>query len=635
MPSESINRQVLTLINGARQTLRLRHSWNGLWRGFLYGAAALALCIVIYKVAPVPPEILYFGAALCLVIPVAALIYGFSRPVTLEQAARYLDAKAGSAERFATFLEFQKSQRDWLPKIEAETSAAAAQAQSAALWKPSLPQVARYVMLVLAVTATLGFVPEYRSKKYLAKQQEQQNLKDTGEQLALFARRTLENKPPALPTTRQALEQISELGTNLATLTQADALKEVSAVKNALEEKLKEMQQAPPLKPLKSDDRQSLDPTAAREQQRTMKELEAALGKNTPESISNLKSDMKSLQDLARKAAADPNSAEAGQAGAAMEALAQKASQMGVSPEGLAEAIDAFKSGKFDQAAAKLDAAMREMEKMQAMAEALQNMKKNAVASSSSLPEQIENGEGDAARQRLTDMMQKLSSGSASPQEISKMMEEVAKAAAVSKDYEKLAKHLQDASKAMSQTQASQAVQQLAEAKKEIENLMQQSADMQALMDNLQALQKAQMAVSTGRSWGECKNPGFGPGGKPGRGVGTWTDDTGMLEYPEMSELWDNSNINRPDMDGRGHTDRGDMALSDKLDATRLKGQINPGAAMPSVSIKGLHIKGQSSVQYQEAVTAAQQEAQNALNHDQVPRAYQGAVKNYFDDLKK
>ena len=37
----------------------------------------------------------------------------------------------------------------------------------------------------------------------------------------------------------------------------------------------------------------------------------------------------------------------------------------------------------------------------------------------------------------------------------------------------------------------------------------------------------------------------------------------------------------------------------------------------------------------EEAAAAAQQEAQNALNQDQVPRAYQNAVRDYFDDLKK
>jgi len=45
--------------------------------------------------------------------------------------------------------------------------------------------------------------------------------------------------------------------------------------------------------------------------------------------------------------------------------------------------------------------------------------------------------------------------------------------------------------------------------------------------------------------------------------------------------------------------------------------------------------KGESSVKFEEAASGAQSEAQSALNQDQVPRVYQNAVKEYFDDLKK
>ena len=103
----------------------------------------------------------------------------------------------------------------------------------------------------------------------------------------------------------------------------------------------------------------------------------------------------------------------------------------------------------------------------------------------------------------------------------------------------------------------------------------------------------------------------------------------------KMSGLWDNSGVNRPDTDPRGLTDRGDPQLADNLAPTKLHGQISPGGPMPSITLKGVSIKGQSSVSYQEAATAAQSDAQSALNQDQVPRAYQGAVKDYFDDLKK
>jgi hypothetical protein len=117
--------------------------------------------------------------------------------------------------------------------------------------------------------------------------------------------------------------------------------------------------------------------------------------------------------------------------------------------------------------------------------------------------------------------------------------------------------------------------------------------------------------------------------------VGTWADDNLWLDDVENSGLWDNTGLQRPDMDPRGLTDRGEGTLSEGLTPTRVKGQISPGGQMPSINLRGLSIRGQSKVAYEEAVTSAQSEAQSALSQEKVPRAYQGAVRDYFDDLKE
>ena len=74
-----------------------------------------------------------------------------------------------------------------------------------------------------------------------------------------------------------------------------------------------------------------------------------------------------------------------------------------------------------------------------------------------------------------------------------------------------------------------------------------------------------------------------------------------------------------PDMDPRGITDRGEGELSDALKPTKVKGQFSPGGQMPSITFKGVSIKGQSKVAFEEAATAAQSEAQSALSQDKVP----------------
>jgi flavin-binding protein dodecin len=128
--------------------------------------------------------------------------------------------------------------------------------------------------------------------------------------------------------------------------------------------------------------------------------------------------------------------------------------------------------------------------------------------------------------------------------------------------------------------------------------------------------------------------PKAGKGGKPGSGVGTWADQDGGWNG-ELTGGWDNSGVQRPDTDPRGLTDRGEGELSDALKPTKVKGQFSPGGQMPSITLKGISIKGTSKVAYEEAVATAQSDAQSALSQEKVPRAYQGAVKDYFDDLKK
>src|SRR5204863_820660 len=124
-------------------------------------------------------------------------------------------------------------------------------------------------------------------------------------------------------------------------------------------------------------------------------------------------------------------------------------------------------------------------------------------------------------------------------------------------------------------------------------------------------------------------------GGKPGSGVGTWADETGWTYLPESMQAVDNSGVVRPDMDPRAPTDRGEGEHNPGLIPTKVRGQMSPGGSMPSITLKGVSIRGQSTIQFQDAAAAAQAEAESALNQDQVPRAYQNGVRDYFDDIKK
>ena len=185
-------------------------------------------------------------------------------------------------------------------------------------------------------------------------------------------------------------------------------------------------------------------------------------------------------------------------------------------------------------------------------------------------------------------------------------------------NYGKVAEHLANAAKAMEGGNKPGGAKSLAAAADELDKLMQQLGDAQELQASLDALNQASMCIGTCQGWRACLGPpAFRPGGKPSRGVGTWGDDS--AEWDGQSTAgWDNSGIERPGMDPRGHTDRnGD--LSDSLQPTKVKGQFTPGGQMPSITLKGVSIKGQSKVDYEQAATAAQSDAQSALSQEKVP----------------
>jgi hypothetical protein len=320
----------------------------------------------------------------------------------------------------------------------------------------------------------------------------------------------------------------------------------------------------------------------------------------------------------------------------AMAELASQAGAMGLDVAGLQEAMEALQSGDMGQLLQDLDAAFMDLEKLAQMSKAMQDLKRQLAEMGGSLAEQLDKGQGLAAYASVQRMMRELAKLDLSAEQMQEMLKEVSEAVGPGMEYGQLGEFLKEAAGSMKQGDRAGASESLAKAAEELKRLMQQMGDCEGLASALAGLKAGQMCVGNCSGWGLAKGlgkPGFKPGGKPGAGVGTWADE-GQWMDPQDTGLWDNSGIERPGMDSKGQTDRGAGELSDALTPTKVRGQISPGGPMPSVTLRGVSIRGQSRVDYEERVTAAQSEAQSALNQDLVPRAYRGAVKDYFDDLK-
>ena len=640
----------LQIIEATLQRAARRRRWaralRGLWVGLLAGSAVWLVTLGSYKLWPIPLSSLWWAGGVALAGPLFGIFIGGWRKPALPETARWVDVKQNLKERLSTALEVaaQPNGSTWEQLVVSDAAAHVKEIDPRRLVRFSLPKTARWALLILVLGAGLGFVPEYRSKQARQQQADAKNIKEVGKQLADLTRRSLQQRKPAIENTTKSLESVTSLGDQFTkkSLTRSEALKDLASVTDKLKDQFKELGKDPALKKLEQAARSpgGTDSQTAAGLQKQMESLQKQLGdqKGSPEAMDKLQKDLEKLQEAAKGLAdktGSGNEAERQKLSESLSALSQQAQQMGLQLPQLDEAIAALAADQTGRFMKDLDAALNDLEKMRDMAQKLQQLQAQAEKLGKDLAEQLKYGQADAAAQTLNKLAEQLKAGNLSQEQLQKILQEVSAAVPPAADYGKVADLLKQGAKQMQSGDKPGASQSLAAAAKELENLMQQMGDAQSLMAAMDNLQQASLCIGTCQGWGMCKNPGFGKGGRPGSGVGTWADENGGWGYDgEWTDRWDNSGLTRPDTDPRGHTER-DVTQSDALTPAKVKGQFSPGGQMPSITLKGVSIKGQSKVAYEESVTAAQADAQSALSQEKVPRAYQGAVKDYFDDLKK
>jgi len=632
------------LVRAARRR-RWSHALAGLWRGLFVGALLSLVLAGAYHLFPLPMWMLLAAGLAAIPCVLAGLLIGGWRKPGLSEMARWVDGQQHLKERLSTALEVAGEAKAgrWGELIVGDAAEHAKALDARQMVPFHLPRTARWALLVLALCAGLGFVPEYRSKTFLQKQAEKKNIKEVGKQLAELTRRNLEARPPAMPATEKSMEAVTTLGDEFTkkTLTRSEALKGLASVADQLKDQLKELGKDPGLKKLEQAARASTgnDSQTAAGLQKQIESLQKQLGTpaGNPEAMDKLHKELEKLQEAA-KGMADKNSpgteAERQKIAESLSALSKQAQEMGLQMPQLDEAISALAANNPELVLKDIEASLTDLEKMRDMAKSLAQLQQQMEKIGKDLAEQLKNGQPEAAQMTLQKMVQQLQAAKLSPEQLQKMLQEVSQAVDPAGNYGQVADHLKNAAQQMKGGDQPAAGQSLAAAAKELDKLMQQMGDAKELQATLDAMNRASMCIGTCQVWMQCKTPHVGPGGKPGSGVGTWADENAGWNG-QFNDHWDNSGLVRPDQDPRGHTDRGDGELSDALKPTKVKGQFSPGGQMPSITLKGVSIKGQSKVAYQEAATAAQSDAQSALSQEKVPRAYQGAVRDYFDDLKK
>jgi len=633
-------------LRDAARRRRRERAFRGLWQGVFVGALIWFLTLAVYKLTPVPVWSLAIAAIAGLMAAVAGVIVGGWRRNSVQETARWVDGRRHLQERLSSALELNENHgpETWRELVVADAVSHARELDTRTLVQFRLPKITRWTLLVLAVAAGLGFVPEYRSKAYVQKEADKKVMTEVGRQLIELTKRSLAARPPAMETTEKSMEAVSELGERLTgkTMTRAEAMKDLAKVTDRLKDQMQDINKDPAIKRMQQAARSHSGaemPEAARVQKQ-LEEAQKQVGndKATPDAVDKMGKEMSKLQEAA-KAAADKNggmSAEDKQKlSMSLSSLAKTAQEMGMQMPNLDQAIQALAANNTDMFLKDVQQATEDLEKTKEMAKNIEAMQQQMEKIGKDLAEQLKNGQPEAAQASLQKMIDQLKSASLSKDQIEKMMSDVSKAIDPGSKYGKVGDLLKQAALKMKQGEKQGASQSLASASKELEDLMKQMSDGEAMLAELKALNKASMCMANCQGWGSSK-PGMGKNNKPGSGVGTWANEADDWGYDgQQTDRWDNSGITRPDQAARGLSDRGEGELNDALRPDKVKGDFTPGGPMPSITLKGVSIKGQSKVAYQESAVAAQADAQSALSQEKVPRAYQGAVRDYFDDLKE
>ncbi|MDX1953372.1 MAG: hypothetical protein SFY81_14430 [Verrucomicrobiota bacterium] len=646
---DSLDRIQSALYQAARRR-RLQQALLGMWKGFFCGILLWVLSLIIYKLAPIPFDFLVYSGITAAIMTLVGFIWGWNRPQTLLQTARWMDLTQNTEERLSTALELKDSsiEKEWKELLVKDAVKVVDNLDIKKGISFSLPRVSRWAFLLLLLGFGLGFVPEYRTKAYVQEKKDVKNIQETGKQLAELTRRSLQQRPPAMEPTRKALENVAELGEVMAKteLTRSEALKDLANMSDKLKQETREMADSPAMKALEKAAKSSSKGGSggAPDLQKQIDKLSQQLGNQAanPDALEKFKKDLEQAKELAQNLP-DKNSPAMDAAKEKLEQaladLSKQSKDMGMSLPSLDEAIAALQQSDIDEVLKDLAVAEVSLEKMRDMAKTLEKLQMQMEKLGTDLAEQLKNGQAEAAQNTLAKMAEQLQSSKLTPEQLQKMLEEVSKATKPASEYGKVGELLKQAASEMQAGQKSEASKSLAQAGDELSKMISEMGDAQSILASLEALQRAQMSIANGQSWSNSDVPGMnsksGQGnGQPGRGVGTWTDEDSWV-YPEFTDKWDNSGITQQEMEARAQTDRGDGGLADNLVATKVKGQMTPGGPMPSITMKGVSIKGTSKVAVKEMVGAAQSDAQAALSQDQVPRAYQGAVRDYFNDLKE
>jgi hypothetical protein len=299
---------------------RWHRAWRGLWMGLLVGSLVWLGSMIAFKVLPISALYLTIAALTGAVFVVGGAILGAWRSTPLLDTARWADARLHLQERLSTSIELGRTSasNDWPALQIADAVHYAGRLVPNQVLPFRLPALSHWVLLVLAISAGLGLVPEYRSRAFRQKQTEKAVLREVGQHLVELARRNLSPTKPILAATRQNLTAVEHVGNQLldAKLTRSEALRELTRVNETLRQESRQMAQTPALKRLEQAARAAANPPGGKVPsagQKQIEDLQKSLGKQAAaaDALDQLRKELQKTREAAAGLSSQPSAGDA------------------------------------------------------------------------------------------------------------------------------------------------------------------------------------------------------------------------------------------------------------------------------------------------------------------------------------
>ncbi len=238
----------------------------------------------------------------------------------------------------------------------------------------------------------------------------------------------------------------------------------------------------------------------------------------------------------------------------------------------------------------------------------------------------MQSGRFGEAGKKISDLKAQMEQGKLSEQDKKQLAQEMKKLAEQLKENPELAQSLKDAGEKMDQGSMNEAMQNMDMANESLAELAESMKQMKMLDQLEEKLGECKSGICQGSALAQGEGEGQGKGDQ-------WrTSDQLSKEWGAGEELKRGSGMGKA---GRGMGGQAQVAQDTfTLTPDKAKSEMQKGKILSLTRVEGEQIRGESNIQFDEAMVEYSQMAEDTLDREPMPKEYKNLVRDYFDSIR-